>query len=260
MIDRAVALPSRAASCSRRPGVSPRGLVSSVTTSGTVPERSASSVTASASVWSRGSAIRRRPGSIRAAIPAGLIRSVCQLSATQSSGPPIRAAWARAKKIAPGPQTSWARPRRSGGKGREPVFMADDTIGQHRLPDKAMRYAALVLMVIAAAPRSPTRSRRPKSAMGGKRHLPHATCPADNPQRACLAPPPGRMCRLGAQPSMTVVLPLWLPTSSRGPNCSPEDGLTILVIMRDGPPQGDRAWPGSVFLRPVSWRSSGPSR
>lgn len=258
MIDRAMALPSRAASCSRRPGVSPRGLVSSVTTSGTVPERSASSVTASASVWSRGSASRRRPGSIRAAIPAGLIRSVCQLSATQSSGPPIRAAWVRAKKTDPGPQTSWARPRRSGGKGREPMFMADDTIGQHRLPDKAMRYAALILMAIAAAPRSPMRSRRPKSAMGGKRHLPHATFPSTI--RSGPVWPRRPACRLGRGPSMTVVLSLWLPTSSRGPNCSPEDGLTILVIMRDGPPQGDRAWPGSVFLRPVSWRSSGPSR
>lgn len=259
MIDRAVALPSRAASCSRRPGVSPRGLVSSVTTSGTAPERRASSVTASASVWSRGSASRRRPGSIRAAIPAGLIRSACQLSATQSSGPPIRAAWARAKKIAPGPQTSWARPRRSGGKGREPVFMADDTIGQHRLPDKAMRYAALVLIAIAAAPRSPMRSRRPKSAMGSQETS--AACYMSRRQSAAGLPGPAvPRAASGLSPSMTVVLSLWLPTSSRGPNCSPEDGLTILVIMRDGPPQGDRAWLGSVFLRPVSWRSSGLSR
>lgn len=258
MIDRAVALPSRAASCSRRPGVSPRGLVSSVTTSGTVPERSASSVTASASVWSRGSAIRRRPGSIRAAIPAGLIRSVCQLSATQSSGPPIRAAWARAKKIAPGPQTSWARPRRSGGKGREPVFMADDTIGQHRLPDKAMRYAALVLMA-CGQPRDLRRAQDVGNRLWGQVDI----CRMLRSRRQSAADLPGPAVPRAASergPSMTVVLSLWLPTSSRGPNCSPEDGLTIMVIMRDGPPQGDRAWPGSVFLRPVSWRSSGPSR
>lgn len=60
--------------------------------------------------------------------------------------------------------------------------------------------------------------------------------------------------------SFPAVSIICLPPASRDPSSSDEDGLTILVIMRDGPEQGDQAWLGSVFSPPVSWKSYGHSR
>ena len=107
----ACAAPASAARCSRRTGVRAGNPGISVTTKGTAPLRSASSIDHKRSSARCGATKINRPGSTKRSMPSGFSLSVPYAGAIHSTGPLVRAASISAKTRRARPAHSWTRPR-----------------------------------------------------------------------------------------------------------------------------------------------------